>query len=114
MPNSRQPKAPTPKKVATPPPPPPPPKKQARRPSVPVAPVIRRNEELVGRPKREIHPPPPKDLPYAEAPRKPRKAKAPKNVVAAEQLKFCEKIWKDLHQKQHYQIAHAFYEPVGK
>nr|VWO96631.1 Histone acetyltransferase [Ganoderma boninense] len=104
--------APMPKKVATPPPPPAPPKKPARRPSVPVAPVIRRNEEPIGRPKREIHPPPPKDLPYAEAPRKPRKAKAPKNAVAAEQLKFCEKIWKDLHQKQHYQVAHAFYEPV--
>ena len=111
-----QPKAPTPKKVASPPPPPAPPKKQARRPSAPVAPVIRRNDEAVaaGRPKREIHPPPPKDLPYADAPRKPRKAKVPKNAIIAEQMKFCEKIWKDLHQKQHYQIAHPFYEPVGE
>ncbi|KAI0757215.1 Bromodomain-containing protein [Daedaleopsis nitida] len=114
MPPPEEPKAPAPKKVATPPPPAPaPPKKQARRASTNV-PVIRRNDESanVGRPKREIHPPPPKDLPYAEAPRKPRKAKVPKNAVAAEQLKFCEKLLKDLHQKQHYQIAHYFYEPV--
>lgn len=112
-----QPKAVAPKKVTSPPPPPPPPapsKKQARRPSTNV-PVIRRNDESAGagRPKREIHPPPPKDLPYAEAPRKPRKAKAPKNAMIAEQLKFCEKVLKDLHQKQHYPIAHPFYEPVG-
>ncbi|TBU49725.1 Bromodomain-containing protein [Dichomitus squalens] len=115
MPPPEEPKAPTPKKVASPPPPPAPVKKQARRPSAPVAPVIRRNEEAVvsaGRPKREIHPPPPKDLPYADAPRKSRKTKGPKNAIVAEQMKFCEKILKDLHQKQHYQIAHPFYEPV--
>ncbi|KAI0701725.1 Bromodomain-containing protein [Earliella scabrosa] len=114
MPPPEEPKAPAPKKVASPPPPPPaPPKKQVRRASTNV-PVIRRNDEsaVAGRPKREIHPPPPKDLPYAEAPRKPRKAKAPKNAAIAEQLKFCEKVWKDLHQKQHYSIAHPFYEPV--
>ncbi|KAI0824137.1 Bromodomain-containing protein [Trametes gibbosa] len=113
--NVVQPKPPVPKKVATPPPPPPPapPKKVARRPSAAV-PVIRRNDESAGasRPKREIHPPPPKDLPYVESTRKPRKAKAPRDAAAAEQLKFCEKIWKDLHQKQHYTIAHPFYEPV--
>lgn len=112
-----QPKAPpAPKKIASPPAPaPPPPKKQIRRPSNAV-PVIRRNDDApaIGRPKREIHPPPPKDLPYAEAPRKPRKAKGPKDTANAEQLKFCEKMWKDLHQKQHYNIAHAFYEPVGE
>ncbi|KAI0762781.1 Bromodomain-containing protein [Fomes fomentarius] len=90
MPAPEEPKAVAPKKVTSPPPPPPPPapsKKQARRPST-------------------------NDLPYAEAPRKPRKAKAPKNAMIAEQLKFCEKVWKDLHQKQHYTIAHPFYEPV--
>ncbi|KAI0639197.1 Bromodomain-containing protein [Trametes polyzona] len=113
--NVAQPKPPAPKKVATPPPPPPPapPKKAARRPSTTV-PVIRRNEESASasRPKREIHPPPPKDLPYAESTRKPRKARAPRDAAVAEQLKFCEKVWKDLHQKQHYAIAHPFYEPV--
>ncbi|KAH9890905.1 Bromodomain-containing protein [Cubamyces lactineus] len=112
--NVAQPKPPAPKKVATPPPPPPAqPKKAVRRPSASV-PVIRRNDEAAGasRPKREIHPPPPKDLPYADSARKPRKAKAPRDAAIAEQLKFCEKIWKDLHQKQHYTIAHHFYEPV--
>ncbi|KAI8995316.1 Bromodomain-containing protein [Trametes punicea] len=110
--NEAQPKPPAPKKVATPPPPAQP-KKAARRPSTAV-PVIRRNEEpaVASRPKREIHPPPPKDLPYVESTRKPRKAKAPRDAAIAEQLKFCEKIWKDLHQKQHYSVAHPFYEPV--
>ncbi|KAJ8474044.1 hypothetical protein ONZ51_g7475 [Trametes cubensis] len=105
---------PAPKKVATPPPPPPAqPKKAVRRPSASV-PVIRRNDEAAGasRPKREIHPPPPKDLPYADSTRKPRKAKAPRDAAIAEQLKFCEKIWKVLHQKQHYTNAHPFFEPV--
>ncbi|KAI0374378.1 Bromodomain-containing protein [Pilatotrama ljubarskyi] len=115
MPPPEEPKPPAPKKVATPPPPPPPapPKKAARRQSTTV-PVIRRNDESAGasRPKREIHPPPPKDLPYAESTRKPRKAKAPRDAATAEQLKFCEKVLKDLHQKQHYTIAHPFYEPV--
>ncbi|KAI0670108.1 Bromodomain-containing protein [Trametes maxima] len=112
--NVAQPKPPAPKKVATPPPPPvTQPKKAARRPSTTV-PVIRRNDETAGasRPKREIHPPPPKDLPYAESARKSRKAKGPKDAHVAEQLKFCEKMWKDLHQKQHYTIANPFYEPV--
>ncbi|RDX56080.1 Bromodomain-containing protein [Lentinus brumalis] len=112
MPAAEEPKAIAPKKVASPlPPPSAPAKKTARRPSQSV-PVIRRNDEGVGRPKREIHPPAPKDLPYSEAPRKPRKAKVPKDAIVAEQLKYCEKVWKDLHQKQHYNIAHPFYEPV--
>ncbi|KAI0724347.1 Bromodomain-containing protein [Cerioporus squamosus] len=112
MPAAEEPKAIAPKKVASPAPPPPAPaKKTARRPSATNVPVIRRNDD-VGRPKREIHPPAPKDLPYSEAPRKPRKAKAPKDAIVAEQLKYCEKVWKDLHQKQHYNIAHPFYEPV--
>ncbi|KAH9950519.1 hypothetical protein B0H21DRAFT_881323 [Amylocystis lapponica] len=104
------------KKVATPPPPPPPPvppkKTAARRPSAAAVPVIRRNDENVGRPKREIHPPPPKDLPYSDAPKKTRKAKAPKNDANAEQLKFCERLLKDLHSKKLWNIANAFYEPV--
>ncbi|KAL6304232.1 Bromodomain-containing protein [Sparassis latifolia] len=100
------------KKVATPPPPPPAKKvAAARRPSVNV-PVIRRNDENVGRPKREIHPPPPKDLPYADIPKKTRKVKRAKNDAHAEQLKFCDKLLKDLQRKNHYSIAHPFYEPV--
>ncbi|PPQ76174.1 hypothetical protein CVT26_009351 [Gymnopilus dilepis] len=105
------------KKVATPPPPPPPvapaPKKTApaRRASTSV-PVIRRSEaEAVGRPKREIHPPPPKDLPYADVPKK-RKAKRVKNDGTSEQLKYCGKILQELHRKQYYNFAYPFYEPV--
>lgn len=110
-------------KKPTPPPPPPPPvsaptKKipAPRRPSMSV-PVIRRSEvEQVsaGRPKREIHPPPPKDLPYADAPRKNRKGKKVKDDGTAEQLKYCGKILQELHRKQHYNFAGPFYEPVGE
>ncbi|KAH7908264.1 hypothetical protein BJ138DRAFT_1103658 [Hygrophoropsis aurantiaca] len=108
-------KPPVVKKVATPPPPPPPPKKASsvRRASTSV-PVIRRNEveQATARPKREIHPPPPKDLPYADAPKKMRKVKTIKNDGTADQLKFCAKLLQDLHRKQHWAAASAFYEPV--
>ena len=99
------------KKAPTPPPPLPTKKPVARRPSTSV-PVIRRTEEP-GRPKREIHPPPPKDLPYADVPKKMRKAKLPKDSGVAEQLKFCDKVLKDLNKKVHWNIANPFYEPVG-
>lgn len=107
------------KKPDTPPPPISAPSKKtqpARRPSTSV-PVIRRSEtETVGsaRPKREIHPPPPKDLPYADAPKKARKSKGIKNDGTAEQLRFCGKILQDLNRKSHWTIASPFYEPVGK
>ncbi|KAF8898359.1 Bromodomain-containing protein [Infundibulicybe gibba] len=112
-----EPKPPIIKKSATPPPPPPPvapPKKSqpVRRASTSV-PVIRRSDtETIGRPKREIHPPPPKDLPYADAPKKHRKGKRVKDDGTLEQLKFCSKILHDLNRKQHYAVAHPFYEPV--
>ncbi|RDB29127.1 SWR1 complex bromodomain subunit bdf1 [Hypsizygus marmoreus] len=106
------------KKVATPPPPPPPsaplkkPTVAARRPSTSV-PVIRRSDtEAVGRPKREIHPPPPKDLTYADLPKKHRKAKVAKDDGTVEQLRFCSKLLIDLNRKQFYGIASPFYEPV--
>ncbi|KAG5719332.1 hypothetical protein E4T56_gene13287 [Termitomyces sp. T112] len=106
------------KKVATPPPPPPPaaqPKKitaTARRPSTSI-PVIRRSDtEAVGRPKREIHPPPPKDLTYADVPKRPRKAKTGKDDGTAEQLRFCSRLLNDLHKKQYMSIASPFYDPV--
>ncbi|KAF9229668.1 Bromodomain-containing protein [Gyrodon lividus] len=86
----------------------------ARRASTSV-PVIRRNEAeqaATARPKREIHPPPPKDLPYADAPKKLRKVKTIKDDSTAEQLKFCGKILTELYRKQHWTIAHPFYEPV--
>ncbi|KAF8807195.1 Bromodomain-containing protein [Phlegmacium glaucopus] len=123
LPPPEKPKPPVVKKVATPVPVPPPapvvaPKKvvapapTARRPSTSV-PVIRRSEaEAIGRPKREIHPPPPKDLPYADAPKKHRKTKRIKDDGTIEQLKYCGKILQELHRKQHYNSAHPFYEPV--
>ncbi|THH27018.1 hypothetical protein EUX98_g7164 [Antrodiella citrinella] len=102
------------KKSVTPPPPPPPApvvKKPVRKGSTAV-PVIRRTDDPVGRPKREIHPPPPKDLPYADIPKK-RKAKISRSGSGqADQLKFCDATLKQLNKKTHYSIAHPFYEPV--
>ncbi|KAF8649828.1 hypothetical protein AX16_005593 [Volvariella volvacea WC 439] len=117
MPPGLESKAPATKKPTPPPPAPLPvaaPKKSqpARRVSTSV-PVIRRSdtEPAVGRPKREIHPPPPKDLPYADVPKK-RKGKPVRDDGTTEQLKFCSRVLTDLHRKQHYAIAHPFYEPV--
>ena len=105
------------KKVTPPPLPPivPPPKKvPARRPSTSV-PTIRRSETETARPKREIHPPPPKDLPYSDIPKKSRRAtKVKRNDGTTEQLKFCGKILSDLHKRQYIPIASPFYYPVGK
>ncbi|TFY72637.1 hypothetical protein EVG20_g379 [Dentipellis fragilis] len=103
------------KKPATPPPPPPPapvPKKVPRRPSQSV-PIIRRNEtENPSRPKREIHPPPPKDLPYADAPKKARRMRGSKKDGTSEQLRFCSKILDQLSRKQHQHVTMPFAEPV--
>jgi bromodomain-containing factor 1 len=78
-------------------------------------PTIRRSEnEVPGRPKREIHPPPPKDLPYADAPRKSRKGKK-KDDGTVEQLKYCSKILTDFSkQKKYWPDVAPFMEPVGK
>ncbi|KII93450.1 hypothetical protein PLICRDRAFT_171203 [Plicaturopsis crispa FD-325 SS-3] len=100
------------KKPSTPPPPPAQSKKNGRRLSTTV-PQIRRNDgDAPGRPKREIHPPPPKDLSYVDAPRKARRAKAPRNDGTAEQLRFCSKLLAEMHKKTHWAIANPFYEPV--
>ncbi|KAF5382911.1 hypothetical protein D9757_006322 [Collybiopsis confluens] len=106
---------PPPRAVAPPPAPTPAPPKKAppvRKQSTSVPTIRRSDPEPVGRPKREIHPPAPKDLPYADAPKKPRKAKHAKDKGTAEQLKYCAKVVNDLHKKQYYQIANPFYEPV--
>ncbi|EIN13579.1 Bromodomain-containing protein [Punctularia strigosozonata HHB-11173 SS5] len=114
----QMPPADEPKLIAKPKSPTPPPpavtKKPARRSST-TLPVIRRNEaETVStRPKREIHPPPPKDLPYAEPPKKAmRKVRRTKDPSTMAQLQFCSKLLADLHKKQHYAIASPFYDPV--
>ncbi|KAH8120239.1 hypothetical protein DFH11DRAFT_1500401, partial [Phellopilus nigrolimitatus] len=104
-------------KLPTPQPPAPPvPTKKAsiaRRPSTSI-PTIRRNDTTeTARPKREIHPPPPKDLPYAEPPKKVRTARKGKaNDGTEDQLKYCAKILADLHKKSLAPIASPFYEPV--
>ncbi|CCG80638.1 putative Transcription regulator BDF1 [Taphrina deformans PYCC 5710] len=68
-------------------------------------PAIRRESMGVdGRPKREIHAPPPKSLPYQVAPQK-----RGKNVA---QLKFCGQVLKELTHKKHEQFAFPFYQPV--
>ena len=108
-------KAPPPAPVPTPAPTAPAKQRVPRRPST-STPVIRRNESVSAggsRPKREIHPPPSKDLPYADVPKKSRKARAAKDNLNAEQLRFCSKLLGDLHRKQHWTIASPFYEPVG-
>jgi len=76
-------------------------------------PTIRRSEnEVPGRPKREIHPPPPKDLPYADAPRRSRKGKK-KDDGTVEQLKYCGKILTDFSkQKKYWPDVAPFMEPV--
>ncbi|KAL1762446.1 Bromodomain-containing protein [Schizophyllum commune] len=85
-----------------------------RRPSTAGVPAIRRNESdaaISGRPKREIHPPPPKDLLHAE-PKRPRRIRAGKDDGTSEQLKFCHKLLTELFKRQYYDAAQPFYEPV--
>ncbi|EWC47663.1 hypothetical protein DRE_03283 [Drechslerella stenobrocha 248] len=69
-------------------------------------PQIRRDSIVTadGRPKRPIHAPPPRDLPYSDL--KPRRKKS----IA--EFKFCEGIMKELWKKQHQAIAYPFYNPV--
>ena len=52
-------------------------------------------------------------MPYNDAPKRARKAKAPRDDPNIGQLKFCEKVLKELLNKKHWTIANAFYEPVG-
>lgn len=82
---------------------------RARKMSSPAAPggvpaIRRESTGLDGRPKREIHAPPPKSLPYQIAPQK-----RGKNVA---QLKFCGQVLKELTHKRHEKFAFPFYQPV--
>ncbi|KAF8338313.1 Bromodomain-containing protein [Cantharellus anzutake] len=117
-------KAPTPVPTPAPPPPPPEPKKPIRRSSTAV-PTIRRSDEATAtefaasRPRREIHPPPPKDIDYAEptAMKRPKLTKSSRNAKrkddgTLEQLRYCLKIVNDLYKKQHATYANFFYDPV--
>ena len=68
-------------------------------------PLIRRDSTLGdGRPKREIHPPAPRDLPYAN--QKPKKKKY------VYELKFCEKVWNEIAKPRYARLAYPFMVPV--
>ncbi|KAI5818207.1 Bromodomain-containing protein [Pyronema omphalodes] len=66
-------------------------------------PQIRRDSTFGDRPKREIHPPAPKDLPYSTKPRRKQNAA---------ELKFCDQVLKELNKKVHEAYAFPFYHPV--
>lgn len=68
-------------------------------------PLIRRDSTVDdGRPKREIHPPAPRDLPYAN--QKPRKKKY------QWELKFCQHVIDELTKPRYQAIAFPFLSPV--
>ncbi|KAK4690733.1 bromodomain-containing factor 1, partial [Lecanoromycetidae sp. Uapishka_2] len=68
-------------------------------------PLIRRDSTLGdGRPKREIHPPAPRDLPYTN--QKPKKKKF------LWELKFCDHVLKELEKPKYLAISHPFMVPV--
>lgn len=104
---------------------------RSRRPSNPVPTIRRSSSDAGGRPKREIHPPPSKDLPYANEPqgvtasvaRKAASRKIAKKggslsareeahlaKVVQEELKFCTRVVEDLLKPSYSQIAWVFYE----
>ena len=66
-------------------------------------PTIRRDSVANGRPKREIHPPKTKDLPYDVRPRK-------KKFVA--ELRFSQQVLKELTSKKYESFNFPFLEPV--
>lgn len=68
-------------------------------------PLIRRDSTFGdGRPKREIHPPAPRDLPYTN--QKPKKKKF------LWELKFCDHVLKELEKQKYIAISHPFMVPV--
>jgi len=67
-------------------------------------PLIRRDSAADGRPKREIHPPAPKDLPYAN--QKPKKKKY------LGELRFCEYVLGELKKPRYASTALYFLTPV--
>ncbi|KAI9681349.1 MAG: hypothetical protein M1817_002632 [Caeruleum heppii] len=68
-------------------------------------PLIRRDSTVGdGRPKREIHPPPPRDLPYSTT--KPKKKKY------QWELKFCQEVLTELNKAKYGPVAQPFYNPV--
>lgn len=102
--------------------------KRARRPSNPVPTIRRSSSDANGRPKREIHPPAPRDLPYADEPqsassgkkRKSSKALTPRQQayyakVNQDELKFCQKVVDECFTKPTLQqVAWPFYDLVSR
>lgn len=67
-------------------------------------PLIRRDSTTVdGRPKRSIHPPKNRELPYSMKPKKKK---------FQWELKFCQEVLDELHKAKHYSFASPFYLPV--
>ncbi|KAH8687708.1 hypothetical protein BGZ60DRAFT_522358 [Tricladium varicosporioides] len=68
-------------------------------------PLIRRDSTQTdgGRPKREIHPPKNKDLPYTTR---------PKSKKSASELKFCEQVVGELKKDKYWAFANPFLQPV--
>ena len=67
-------------------------------------PLIRRDSTMTDRPKREIHKPAPRDLPYANT--KPKKKKY------QWELKFCEKVLAELSKPKYQGLSYPFMVPV--
>lgn len=103
-------------------------KKSAPRRSSTSVPTIRRSDSATAsefvsaRPKREIHPPPPKDIDYTEqAPKRlapggkvGKNGKRKKDDGTLDQLRFCARIVNDLYKKQYSNFAQYFYDPVSE
>ncbi|PQE30033.1 hypothetical protein CJF32_00009453 [Rutstroemia sp. NJR-2017a WRK4] len=67
-------------------------------------PLIRRDSTKDGRPKREIHPPKNKDLPYSSM--------RPKSKKFSTELKWCEEVLAELKKPKHYAYSSPFLQPV--
>ena len=68
-------------------------------------PLIRRDSTIAdGRPKREIHPPAPKDLPYSSS--------KPKRKKYQLELKFCEEVLAELKKPKYSAVSTPFLTPV--
>ncbi|KAL1958147.1 hypothetical protein VTO42DRAFT_5002 [Malbranchea cinnamomea] len=67
-------------------------------------PLIRRDSSTAdGRPKRTIHPPKNRDLPYSTKPKKKK---------YQWELKFCQEVLDELHKPKYFSFAAPFYQPV--
>ncbi|EGD97974.1 Transcription regulator BDF1 [Trichophyton tonsurans CBS 112818] len=67
-------------------------------------PLIRRDSTTAdGRPKRSIHPPKNRDLPFSMKPKKKK---------FQQELKFCQEVLNELHKQRYYAHASFFYIPV--